>query len=231
MCRNSIERGIRMDILEEIRLATVSFSPRDVERLVNIALAEKIPADIILTDALLKGLAQVGELYRENAESIPEILSATRCVTVGLGILQPHLRKDTMWGKNKVVIGTVEGDLHDVGKNLVSIILTCSGFQVIDLGVDVSAREFLRALREQEDVKILCLSCLLSTCMDKMAETVSAVRRVYPKQRLRIMVGGASVSSEFAREIGADCYTADAEQAAEAARMLVGQRDRRGGAV
>ena len=150
------------------------------------------------------------------------ILVAAQLMRSVLDVLEPYIEKDQ--GSHvigKVILGTVEGDLHDVGKNLVAIMFRSAGFQVIDLGVDVSEKQFLKAVRENPDVSIVCLSSLLTTSMGAMRQVVRTLREAKCTRLLRIMVGGGSVTKEFAEEIGADAYSETAVEAAELAKTFL----------
>ena len=209
-----------MSILEEIRDAVENGQPKTAETLVQRALEEGTVPRTILEDALVPAMRNAGEFYRRNESDIPRILAAARSMRKGLDVLEPHLdRKVEDLGK--VIIGTVQGDLHDVGKNLVAVMFRCAGFQVIDLGVDVTAKQFLAAAREHPDVSIICLSSLLTTSTGAMRQVVRLIKESKDLRQKVIMVGGGSVTEEFAREIGADVYTDTAVDAAELAKKLV----------
>lgn len=210
-----------MTILEEIRQTIEAGRPRFVEGLISRALEEGISSSSILEDAMLPAMRNAGERYRENIDDIPRILAAARCMRLGLGMLEPYFqRQDNYHAVGKVILGTVEGDLHDVGKNLVAIMFRSAGFHVVDLGVDISPRQFLEALRANPDASIVCLSSLLSTSLDEMRQAVRTLREAKDVPPVKIMVGGGSVTQEFAQEIGADAYTENAVDAAEIAKTF-----------
>ena len=209
-----------MSIIDEIRSAVENGQLKTTEALVQQALQEGTAAKNILEEALLPAMREAGERYRRSESDIPRILAAARSMRKGLDVLEPHLDRRPE-GLGKVIIGTVQGDLHDVGKNLVAVMFRCAGFQVIDLGVDVSAKQFLRAVREHPDVSIICLSALLTTSMGAMRQAVRLIKESKDLRQKVIMVGGGSVTEEFAREIGADAYTDTAVDAAELAKQLI----------
>ena len=211
-----------MSKLEEIRSVVEAGRLRYVEDLIHQALGEGYTPAQILEQAMVAAMRSAGEHYKSNESDIPKILAAARCMRRGLDVLEPYIEKDQ--GSHvigKVILGTVEGDLHDVGKNLVAIMFRSAGFQVIDLGVDVSEKQFLKAVRENPDVSIVCLSSLLTTSMGAMRQVVRTLREAKDTRLLRIMVGGGSVTKEFAEEIGADAYSETAVEAAELAKTFL----------
>ena len=149
------------------------------------------------------------------------MLVAARAMKKGVEVLKPHLAGDNSATVGKYIIGTVAGDLHDIGKNLVAMMIESAGFEVIDLGVDVPAEKFVEAIKSNPDCKVVGLSALLTTTMPAMKDTVAAIIDAGPKSQVKIMVGGAPITQEFADEIGADAYTADAASAAQKAKELV----------
>ena len=212
-----------MSKLEEIRAAVEAGRLRYVEELVRQALDEGNSPSQILEQAMVPAMRSAGAHYKNNESDIPQILAAARCMRRGLDVLEPYIDTE---GKDshiigKVILGTVEGDLHDVGKNLVAIMFRSAGFQVIDLGVDVSEKQFLKAVKENPDVSIVCLSSLLTTSMGAMRQVVRTLREDKETRLLKIMVGGGSVTREFAEEIGADAYSETAMEAAELAKTFL----------
>ncbi len=210
-----------MPVLETIQEAVANGRPKDVERQIRQALEQGLPAEQILEEALIPAMREAGEHYRNNECDIPRILSAARSMRKGLQILEPFLEKSGETNRGTIVLGTVEGDLHDVGKNLVAIMFRSAGFKVIDLGVDVSEKQFLKAVRENPEVKLVCISSLLTTSMPEMRQVVRSLRNAKDLPPLKIMVGGGSVNQQFAEEIGADAYTETAVDAAEWAKSFV----------
>lgn len=210
-----------VSILKNIQEAVQDGRPKDAERQIGQALGEGLPAKRILEEALIPAMREAGEQYRANGSGIPQVLAAARSMRKGLQLLEPYLEKDGAQHRAAIVLGTVEGDLHDVGKNLVAIMFRSAGFRVIDLGVDVSEKQFLKAVRENPDVKLVCISSLLTTSMPGMRQVVKSLRTAKDIPPLKIMVGGGPVTQEFADEIGADAYTETAVDAAEWARSFV----------
>ena len=210
-----------MSKLEEIRAVVEAGRLRYVEELIRQALADGCSPSQILEQPMVPAMRSAGEHYKNNESDIPKILAAARCMRMGLDVLEPYIENQDKHILGKVILGTVEGDLHDVGKNLVAIMFRSAGFQVIDLGVDVSEKQFLRAVKENPDVSIVCLSSLLTTSMGAMRQVVRALRETKDRQMLKIMVGGGSVTREFADEIGADAYSETAVEAAELAKTFL----------
>ena len=207
-----------MPILEEIQAAIENGRPKDAERLISRAVEEGIRPSVILEEAIITAMRNAGEYYRNNDGDIPRILAAARSMRKGLNILEPYLEKDKVCFLGTVLLGTIEGDLHDVGKNLVAMMFRSAGFHVIDL-VDVSEKQFLKAVQDNPQVQIVCISSLLTTSMPEMRRVVKSLRESGPPN-LKIMVGGGSVTQEFADEIGADAYTETAVDAAEVAKKF-----------
>lgn len=191
----------------------------EVVRLCNVAIEEGSTASSIL-DALLSGMGVIGGKFKRNEVFVPEVLIAARAMNGGLDVIKPLLVEEGVESIGKVVIGTVKGDLHDIGKNLVSMMLTGAGFEVIDLGVDVSADKFIAGIEEHE-ADIVCMSALLTTTMTNMKAIIDAVEEKGLRDKVKIMIGGAPVTTGYAEEIGADLYTPDAATAAEEAKKFV----------
>ena len=175
----------------------------------------------ILNSGMIDAMGVVGEKFRNNEIFVPEMLVAARAMKKGVEVLKPHLAGDNSATVGKYIIGTVAGDLHDIGKNLVAMMIESAGFEVIDLGVDVPAEKFVEAIKSNPDCKVVGLSALLTTTMPAMKDTVAAIIDAGLKSQVKIMVGGAPITQEFADEIGADAYTADAASAAQKAKELV----------
>ena len=210
-----------MSKLDEIRAAVEQGRLRHVEDLIHQGLEEGDSPAQILEQAMVPAMRSAGEHYKNNESDILHILAAARCMRRGLDALEPYIGGPENYTIGKVILGTVEGDLHDVGKNLVATMFRAAGFQVIDLGVDVSEKQFLRAVRENPDVSIVCLSSLLTTSMGAMRQVVRALRETRDTRVLKIRVGGGSVTREFAEEIGADAYSETAVEAAEMAKTFL----------
>ena len=192
---------------------------RDVLRLVQQAIDEGVPAKRILEEGLLAGMSVIGEKFKNNEIFVPEVLLAARAMNRGATLLKPILAAEGTQATGKVCIGTVSGDLHDIGKNLVKMMLEGKGLTVIDLGVDVEPETFIRTAIE-EDCQIICCSALLTTTMAVMRDVVRAAEAAGIRDRVRIMIGGAPVTQDFCDRIGADAYTPDAASASEVAAAL-----------
>ncbi len=192
-----------------------------VEELVQAAMDEGAPVRGILYDGLIKGMGVVGEKFKNNEFYVPEVLIAARAMKAGMALVRPKLTEAKVEALGKAAIGTVRGDLHDIGKNLVAMMLEGSGFEVIDLGIDVSPDQFMEAAKEQ-GAQVLCLSALLTTTMPSMQATVDAVKEAGMTGQVKVMVGVAPVTQAYADQIGADGYAPDAASAAEVAKELLG---------
>ncbi len=190
-----------------------------VKELVAKALEEGCPAAEILNEGMLSGMNIIGEKFKNNEVYVPEVLVAARAMNQGMQILKPHLIEDGVAATGKVCIGTVQGDLHDIGKNLVKMMMEGKGLEVIDLGTDVAPETFVQTAIN-EGCQVICLSALLTTTMGVMADVVRAVEAAGIRDRVKIMIGGAPITEAYCREIGADCYTSDAASAADAAVEL-----------
>ena len=187
-----------------------------VKAAVTKALEEGIPASEILEDGLLAGMDIIGQKFKNNEVFVPEVLVAARAMNRGVEILRPYLVEDGVETKGTVILGTVKGDMHDIGKNLVRMMMEGKGLEVIDIGVDVPTESFLDAAREH-NAKLICCSALLTTTMGEMKNVVDAVKASEMNGKGKIMIGGAPITQTFCEQIGADCYTPDAASAAEAA--------------
>lgn len=211
-----------MSILTDISENLQRGKAKIVKELVQQAIDEGIPVQQILDEGLLSGMGVIGEKFKNNEVFVPEVLVAARAMNAGTALLKPYLSTDAGESKGKACIGTVEGDLHDIGKNLVRMMLEGKGLDVIDLGVDVSAEKFLEAV-QNEGCQLVCCSALLTTTMPNMAKVVDALKAAGVRDSVKVMVGGAPVTPEFAESIGADAYTPDAASAAnKAVELLAG---------
>ena len=175
----------------------------------------------VVLGAMIDAMGVVGEKFKNNEIFVPEMLVAARAMKKGVEVLKPHLASGEAGANGKVIIGTVAGDLHDIGKNLVAMMIESAGFEVIDLGVDVPATAFVEAYQANPDTKIIALSALLTTTMPAMKEAVTLLNEQPFRKDIKLMVGGAPITPEFAEQIGADAYTADAASAAQKAKELV----------
>ena len=210
-----------MEILEQIASALQQGDDQQVGRLAAEALAAGLPAGEVLQKGLVAGMNVVGEQFRQREIFLPDVLLSARAMYAGLDVLKPHLASEGVASRGKVVIGTVKGDLHDIGKNLVGIMLKGAGFEVIDLGHDVAPEAFVDAA-VREGAPLIGMSALLTTTMTRMRDVVALLRERGLAGRVRTVVGGAPVSEEFAREIGADGYACDAATAVDRVVALLG---------
>ena len=206
-------------ILEEISRFLQQGRVPSVKEQVSKAVAEGISAEDILENGLLAGMNVIGEKFKNNKVFIPEVMLAARAMNAGLEILKPLLAESGVETKGTVVIGTVKGDMHDIGKNLVKMMLEGKGLKVIDLGTDVPAAKYLSAA-EQNGARIIACSALLTTTMQEMQNVVKLVKESPLAGKVMVMIGGAPVTQEFCDKIGADYYTPDAATASELAISL-----------
>jgi len=205
-----------MELLNEISEKLQKGKAKDVKALVQQAIDEGIPAEQILNEGLLSGMSIVGEKFKNNEVFVPEVLVAARAMNQGAALLKPLLAADGVKANGKVCIGTVKGDLHDIGKNLVKMMLEGKGLEVVDLGTDVAPETFVQTAQEQ-NCQIICCSALLTTTMGVMEDVVKAAEDAGIRNSVKIMVGGAPVTEAFCKQIGADAYTPDAASAADLA--------------
>ena len=209
-------------ILNEISENLQKGKAKIVKELVEKALADGLNAQEILEEGLLSGMDIIAVKFKNNEVYVPEVLIAARAMNAGTALLKPHLAESGVSGIGKAVIGTVKGDLHDIGKNLVRMMLEGKGIEVVDLGVDVSAEKFFESF-EAENPQIVVCSALLTTTMNEMKNVVEIFEEKGLRDKVTIMIGGAPVTDAFRQSIGADIYTPDAASAAEAAKsVLVG---------
>ena len=202
--------------LKEISAQLQAGKAKIVKTLVQQAVEEGFAPQQILEEGLLDGMAVIGEKFKNNEVFVPEVLIAARAMNQGVAILKPLLAAEGVKATGKVCIGPVQDDLHDIGKNLVKMMMEGKGLEVIDLGTDVSAETFVKTAIEQ-DCQIISCSALLTTTMSVMADVVKAAEEAGIRDKVKIMVGGAPVNQAFCDEIGADCYTVDAASAADKA--------------
>lgn len=207
--------------LHEISVLLQAGKAKIVKGLVQQAIDEGVPAQEILEKGLLDGMNVIGEKFKNNEVFVPEVLIAARAMNQGVALLKPLLAEAGVKASGKVCIGTVQGDLHDIGKNLVKLMLEGKGLEVIDLGTDVAPETFVQTAIDQ-NCQIICCSALLTTTMGVMADVVKAAESAGIRDKVKIMIGGAPVNQAFCDQIGADVYTSDAASAAEAAVALCG---------
>ena len=205
-----------MSILTEISEKLQAGKAKIVKKLVQEAIDEGIPAQQILEEGLLSGMNIIGVKFKNNEVFVPEVLVAARAMNQGAALLKPLLAQDGIKASGRVCIGTVKGDLHDIGKNLVKMMMESKGLEVIDLGTDVAPETYIQTAIEQ-GCQIICCSALLTTTMGVMTDVVKAAEAAGIREKVKIMVGGAPVTDDFCRQVGADAYTPDATSAAEKA--------------
>lgn len=203
-------------VLQEMSQELQAGNWKAVKKLIQQALDEGIPAKSILEEGLLSGMAVVGEQFKNNEIFVPEVLVAARAMNRGAAMLKDHLSEGDVEIKGRVCLGTVEGDLHDIGKNLVKLMMESKGLEVIDLGTDVTPDEFVQTAVEQK-CQVICCSALLTTTMPVMGDVASAMERAGIRDEVKLLVGGAPVTQAFADQMRADAYAADASTAAEIA--------------
>ncbi len=209
-----------MEILDNISQALQKGKAKDVKAFVEQALKDGLQPQTILNDGLLAGMGVVGVKFKNNEVYVPDVLIAARAMKAGTEILKPLLAAAGSKALGKIILGTVKGDLHDIGKNLVGMMMEGQGIEVVDLGTDVPAERFIEAAKEQ-NARIICCSALLTTTMGEMKTVVEAAKAAGIRDQVTIMVGGAPVNDAFAKSIGADIYSPDAATAAEAAAAVL----------
>lgn len=191
-----------------------------VEELIRKALEENLTPKNILEDGLIKGMGIIGAKFKKNEVYVPEVLIAARAMHAGMNILKPKLIETGVKNIGIVAIGTVKGDLHDIGKNLVKMMLEGAGFEVIDLGIDVSVDKFVEAVKEHKP-NIIAMSALLTTTMVNMPEVIKALEAAGLRGKVKIMIGGAPITQNYADQIGADGYSPDAASAVDKAKTFI----------
>ncbi len=214
-----------MATVKEISEGVQAGRTKLVKELVSNALSEGISARDILNEGLLKGMMVIGDKFKNNEIFMPEVLVTARAMNGGLAVLEPLLVEAGNEPLGKVVIGTVKGDMHDIGKNLVAMMLKGAGFEVTDIGVDASAEQFITAAEEQ-NADIICISALLTTTMPYITTIINEINNRKLREKYIIMIGGAPVNEEFAKKAGADYYTKDAPGCAEIAAKAVKNRSK-----
>ena len=209
-------------LLQDISEKLQRGKAKDVASLVTQALEQNIDPETILNEGLVSGMNVIGDKFRQNEVFVPEVLVAARAMNAGLKILKPALSGAGIEPLGTAVICTVKGDMHDIGKNLVKMMIEGQGIACIDLGVDVDPQVIVDTVRDN-DVQLVCLSALLTTTMYGQKEVIDALNAAGLRDKVRVMVGGAPITQEFADEIGADCYTLDAASAAREAKRLIAE--------
>jgi corrinoid protein of di/trimethylamine methyltransferase len=210
-----------MSKIQEIQTAVESGKQKIVKGLVEEALQQGLDPVAILNEGMIEAMGNIGEKFKTGEVFVPEMLVAARAMKAGVEILKPHLARKQHTTAGKFIIGTVEGDLHDIGKNLVAMMVEGSGFEVIDLGVDVSPETIIETIKANPDCCIVGLSALLTTTMPSLNRTIAAITEAGLRNQVKIMVGGAPITQDFADTIGADGYAADAASAASLAKEMI----------
>jgi len=210
-----------MATLQELSEAIQKGNAPKAKEITAGLLAEKIGAGDVLNKGLLDGMEKVGKRFKANEIYIPEVLIAARAMNQSMDILKPELVKAGVKPVGKMLLGTVKGDLHDIGKNLVKMMAQGAGIEVVDLGIDVSADKFIQGLKDHPDAKAVGMSALLTTTMTGMKEVIDRISKDGMRSKVKVMVGGAPLTDQYAKEIGADGYAPDAASAAESFKKYV----------
>jgi 5-methyltetrahydrofolate--homocysteine methyltransferase len=210
-------------VLQELYDSIIKGDRKTAKDRVQAALDAGLPPDTILKDAMIAAMTKVGEMFSCGEYYVPEMLVAAKAMQEALAVLKPHLVQTKVKSEGKAVIGTVSGDLHDIGKNLVGMMLEGAGFEIIDLGSDVTPAKFVQAIRANNP-DLVGMSALLTTTMPSMKATVDAIRAEGLKDQVQVMIGGAPVTEEYANKIGADGFAPDASRAVQLAKSLVSKR-------
>lgn len=208
-------------VLTEIRQNVINGKRDIVQEKVKSAIEQKVAPDKILNEALISAMSEVGDRFEKGEFYVPEMLIAARAMQAGLAILKPRLMEEGIPTAGKVIIGTVKGDLHDIGKNLVSMMLEGAGFEIVDLGTDVPPQKFAEAIREHKP-EVVGMSALLTTTMQGMRSTIQAMEDMGVRKNVKVIIGGAPVTEAYAKEIGADGYAPDASRAVALTKKLLG---------
>lgn len=209
-----------MELLQQLATAIINGKMTDTEKLVQQALDANIPVQDILNKGMIAGMDVVGQKFKNNEFYVPEVLIAARAMKAGMKILKPRLAESGVEPIARLALGTVKGDLHDIGKNLVAMMLEGAGFEIIDLGVDVAPEKYIAAIKEKQ-VKVIGMSALLTTTMLNMKTTIEALKSNGLRDSVKVIIGGAPVTQTYADEIGADGYAADAATAVGVVKQLL----------
>jgi 5-methyltetrahydrofolate--homocysteine methyltransferase len=207
--------------LEPIYQAVLDGDAKGAEAAVKAALAAHVPAEDILKKACIPAMGEVGRLFEEGEKFVPEMLISARAMQTAVRLLKPLLAQANVQSVGKVIVGTVQGDLHDIGKNLVGMMMEGSGFEVVDLGTDVTPAKFVDAVRQHKP-QVMGMSALLTTTMPSMKNCIEALKEAGVRDQVKVLIGGAPVTQAYADQIGADGYAPDASSAARAAKALLG---------
>lgn len=209
-----------MEEMNPLSQAIVAGNLEQTQQLVRQALAEGMDTQTLINDYLTTGMAEIGQRFQDRKAFVPNLLMSARAMKGALEILKPYMTEETETRLGTIVIGTVKGDLHDIGKNLVASMFEGCGFKVVNLGIDVPSEKFIQAIREHH-ADIVCLSALLTTTMNYMRNVVADLEKEGLRDRVKVMVGGAPVNEAFAAQIGADLYTSNANAAVTGAKQLL----------
>ena len=209
-----------MDLLHELAQALINGNAPQTKELTQKAVDEGTPPEKILNEGLIVGMNEVGRRFKNNEFYVPEVLIAARAMHAAMDVLKPLLAESDVQPAGTVLIGTVKGDLHDIGKNLVAMMLEGGGFNVIDMGVDVSPEKFLDSVKQHKP-QVIGLSALLTTTMPAMKTTIEALKEAGVRDNVKVIIGGAPVTQRYADEIGADGYAPDAASAVDVTRQLL----------
>jgi 5-methyltetrahydrofolate--homocysteine methyltransferase len=210
--RGLIRAEARLELLKKISLSIENGDSSAVKELVKKALELNLSPEDILNNALIKGMNVVGKKFKENEVFIPEVLIATRAMKAGMDIIRPCLAEQALTSRGKIIIGTVRGDLHDIGKKIVMVMLEKEGYEIIDLGIDVAKEKFVKEIKKERP-QFVGMSALLTTTMGYMREVIEAVEKEGLRKSVKIIIGGASITQSYAIEIKADGYAKDAQAA------------------
>mgnify|MGYP001103103891 CR=1 FL=1 len=206
--------------LKKLKENVISGKADEVKELTQKALDEGQDVEKVLNSALIAGMDVVGEKFKKNEFYVPEMLIAARAMKAGMEVLRPVLADKDIKGSGKVVLGTAQGDLHDIGKNLVGMMLEGAGFEIIDLGTDVPSEKFVKTVKEN-DAQLVGISALLTTTMLSMKDVIKAMEEAELREKVKIMIGGAPITQSYADEIGADGYAPDAASAVDKAKEIL----------
>ena len=206
--------------LDELYQAILTGNLKQAKQVAAEAVEENLDPQMVINDYMSAAMHEIGKRFEEGKAFVPELLMSARAMKGALDILKSKMASNTSVGLGKVVIGTVKGDLHDIGKNLVASMLEGCGFEVLNLGVDISAEKFINAVKDN-DAQIICMSALLTTTMNYMENVIKALEEEGLREKVKVMVGGAPVSEAFARQIGADGYSSNANAAVTLAKNLI----------
>jgi 5-methyltetrahydrofolate--homocysteine methyltransferase len=207
-------------LIKDIHTGIIEGQSGLVQEKVRAALEGGMDASVILNDGMISAMAEVGHLFEEGECFVPEMLIAARAMQAGLALIKPALQESGAKSAGKVVIGTVKGDLHDIGKNLVAMMLEGAGFEIVDLGTDVAPEKFAAAVRDNQP-QIVAMSALLTTTMLSMETTLKALKEAGVREQVKVMIGGAPITQDYASQIGADGFSPDASRAVAVAKSLI----------